>query len=149
MSTIYASPITTIYVVICTINPSSINIAGCTIIYPSIISINPPTHHVSIHPSTHVYYPCIIYLYYLCIYLSISSINLYYLSILTINLPCVKLFSYTIYHQCIIFINPSSHHLSIHPPMSTIYPMSSSTIIYESISIHRLSTHHFYQSIHP
>lgn len=71
-----------IYVAICTINPSSINIPGSTIIYPSIISINPPTHHVSIHPSTHVYYPCIIYLYYLCICLSIYII---YQSLLSIH----------------------------------------------------------------
>ena len=54
------------------------------------------------------------------IYQSLPRIH--HLSVLSINLPSIKLFSCTTYHQAIISINPSTHHLSIHPCLlSNVY----------------------------
>lgn len=116
--------------------------------YRAITSTKPPTHSC-IHASIH---PCLLSMH----HLSLLSVCLYHLPVSTIspspvpsiNLPSSKLFSCTTYHEATIFIHPSSHHLFIHPPTSTIYPVSASTIIYESITIYHLSTYHFYQSIH-
>jgi len=60
-------------------------------------------------------------LYYLSIiYQSLPRIH--HLSVLSINLPSLKLVSCTTYHQAIISINPSTHHLSIHPCLlSNVY----------------------------
>ena len=94
------------------------------------------------------------------IYQSLPCIH--HLSVLSINLPSIKLFSCTTYHHAIISINPSTHHLSIHPcllsnvylhyhlwihlylpsidlPFLWIHP----PIIYLHIQLSRLSTYPF------
>lgn len=91
MSTIYASSITTIYVAICTINPSSINIPGCIIIY----HFYQPTHQSCIYPSIH---PCLL--------------SMHHLSLLSVYLPIY------LYHLSISIIYPSSIHTN---NQSTIY----------------------------
>ena len=143
-TSIYPSSISNIYLCSYLYHQSAINIPSCTIIYQSIISVNPPTHQVSIHPSTHVYYPCIIDLYYL------SSTNLYHVSIICLYYQSIyHLSSYLAVLPIIKLSFPSIHPPIIYPSTHVYYLTSTSTIIYESISIYHLSTYHFYEPIHP
>ena len=143
-TSIYPSSISTIYLCSYLYHQSAINIPSCTIIYQSIISINPPTHQVSIHPSTHVYYPCI-----MISTICLSSTNLYHVSIICLYYQSIyHLSSYLAVLPIIKLSFPSIHPPIIYPSTHVYYLMSTSTIIYESISIYHLSTYHFYESIH-